>query len=140
MNQRPIWLTLVFVIGVAVGASGYRLIQVRGHQDSAEWESFVNEDNTHARILDSHAALNALGTPKDFTSVNQKLDAQLKLQDLIIRYREAQYAKLTPLGAIVVPLLSAIVGGLITTVLGKKMRDRSNEANQGWRVSSRRLE
>ena len=62
---------LAFVMGVAVGASGYRLIQVWGHQDSVAWESFV---------------------------------------------------------AIIVPLLSAIVGGLITTIVGKKMRDRSDAA------------
>ena len=64
----------------------------------------------------------AVSCPKDAKNVDElskQLDAQLKIEDLIIKSREAEYAKWTPF----TPLLTGGVGallGFLTGLLGRK--------------------
>jgi len=75
--------------------------------------------------------LNRQGTPKDLEALRKQIEAQLKIEELIIQSRAAQYATIAPLttftssvGALLIALLGFLAG-----LLGKK-RDAASTPNQ----------
>jgi hypothetical protein len=86
------------------------------------WRSQNSEDSDHARIMAFQDVLNRQGAPKDTEALRKQIEAQLKIEELIIQSRAAQYATLAPLtsftssvGALLIALLGFLAG-----LLGKK--------------------
>ena len=78
-----------------------------------------SEDLVHQRIIDLQNALAKPNTAKDAGELSKILDAQLRIEDLVIKSREAEYAKWTPF----TPLFTGGVGailGFLTGLLGRK--------------------
>jgi len=58
-------------------------------------------------------ALNAQGVSKDTAAMSKQLDVQLKIEELIIQSRSAQYATLAPFTS-----LTTSIGALLVALLG----------------------
>lgn len=122
---------VVFTGGLILGAlAQHGLPRLFPSQSEKTWRSQNNEDSDHARILAFQEVLNRQGTPKDLEAFRKQIEAQLKIEELIIQSRAAQYATIAPLttftssvGALVIALLGFVAG-----LLGKK-RDSPNTPN-----------
>jgi len=120
--KRAIVYTAIFVCGLVVGAVVQReLTQSPQSPTEKEWQRLFGEEGSHQRIMKSEEALTSEGIAKDLPALTKQLEAQLLVEDLIIKSREAEYAKVTPLSAILVPLIS-FAGGIITAVFGGRIR------------------
>ena len=114
---------VVFTGGLILGAlAQHGLPRLFPSQVEKTWRSQNNEDSDHARILAFQEVLNRQGTPKDLEALRKQIEAQLKIEELIIQSRTAQYATIAPLttftssvGALVIALLGFLAG-----LLGKK--------------------
>jgi len=119
---------VVFTGGLILGAlAEHGLPRLFPSQTEKSWRSQNNEDSDHARILAFQEVLNRQGTPKDLEALRKQIEAQLKIEELIIQSRAAQYATIAPLttftssvGALLIALLGFLAG-----LLGKK-RDSPN--------------
>jgi hypothetical protein len=68
-----------------------------------------SEEAGHGRVFVFQDALEKMDA-KDLKDLNGKLDAQLKIEDLIIKSREAEYAKYTPFTALFTGGVGALLG------------------------------
>ncbi len=124
--RRSILYIAIFTSGVGVGVfAQHELTRPPESRIDKEWQRLFNEESSHVRIMTFQEALTAAGIAKDLPTLSKQLEAQLEVEDLIIKSREAEYAKITPLSTIIVPLLSAIGGGIITAVFGRRLRPSS---------------
>lgn len=104
----------IFAGGLALGAlAQYGIPQIFPSQTEKAWRSQPNEDSSHARIMVFQEALKNQGTPSDANALMQQMDEQLKIEELVIQTRAAEYASLTPFTS-----LSSSVGALLTALLG----------------------
>jgi hypothetical protein len=114
---------VVFTGGLILGAlAQHGLPRLFPSQVEKTWRSQNNEDSDHARILAFQEVLNRQGTPKDLEALRKQIEVQLKIEELIMQSRTAQYATIAPLttftssvGALVIALLGFLAG-----LLGKK--------------------
>jgi hypothetical protein len=53
------------------------------------WRSQISEDSDHARIMAFQDVLNRQGAPKDTEALRKQIEAQLKIEELIIQSRAA---------------------------------------------------
>ena len=129
------------LVVIATGFGPRSLAQQQPIHDSSvayerAWGNMTNEESTHVKLVTFQRALAGPAEPSALERLNRQLDAQLKIEDLIIKSREAQYAKYSPLssifgqlGSLLAPLISAVVGGFITALFGPRMgrsaRDRA---------------
>lgn len=121
--KRTILYIAIFASGLGLGALVQReLTQAQQSRIDKEWQRLFGEEGSHQRIMMFEETLTGGGIAKDLPTLAKQLETQLLVEDLIIKSREAEYAKITPLGAILVPLLSAIAGGIITAVFGGRIR------------------
>lgn len=100
----------------------YGLLRVFPSPTEKTWRSEHNEDASHARIMAFQEVLKKQGTPKNANELAQQIDVQLKIEDLVIQSRAAQYANLTPftsLGSSIGALLIALLG-FLAGLIGKK--------------------
>lgn len=91
-------------------------------QTEKTWRSEHNEDSSHARIMAFQEVLKNQGTPKEANALMQQIELQLKIEELVIQSRAAEYANLTPftsLGSSVGALLIALLG-FAAGLIGKK--------------------
>lgn len=110
---------LLFAVGLIVG---YLVPKPSGSADDPGWKPSFNEEKDHQRILDFQNALNKEGSPKDAAELSRQLDAQLRIEDLIVKSRDAEYAKVNSLSWLFTPLIGlvgGIVGGFITPLVKK---------------------
>lgn len=118
--RRWILFVVVFSLGLVVG---YLVPKPLGSASDARWQQLFNEEEDHKRIMAFEDALAREGSPKDAAELSRQLDAQLRIEDLIVKSREAEYAKYTPFNAIFAggfSLVGAVVGSLITVFFTKK--------------------
>ena len=120
INGRAVcFCILVFAAGLGIGYFVNSELLVPSGETDKKWKVQFTEEAGHGRIIDFQ---NALQKPKDAKNVDElskQLDAQLKIEDLIIKSREAEYAKWTPF----TPLFTGGVGallGFLTGLLGRK--------------------
>ncbi len=85
-----------------------------------KWHRSFNEDKDHERIMQFQDALTEEGIANDPDKLSKQLEAQLHIEDLIIKSREAEYAKITPFSAIIASLVSAFVGAIVTWLIAKR--------------------
>jgi hypothetical protein len=113
----------IFAGGLVVGAlAQYGLPHLFPSQTEKTWRSEHDEDSSHARIMAFQEVLKNQGTPKDVNELTQQIEVQLKIEELVIQSRAAQYANLTPLtslGSTVGALLIALLG-FVAGLIGKK--------------------
>jgi hypothetical protein len=128
MKRQVLSIMGIFVIGFGFGflIKGV-LPQHRSHID-AEWSKQFSEEMDHQRVLEFQNALQALkaNSAKDARELSAQLDVQLRIEDLIIKSREAEYAKFTPF----TPLFAGgfSVGGVLGLVAGIFTRQRGGLA------------
>jgi hypothetical protein len=113
----------IFAGGLILGAlAQYGLGQVFSSQAEKTWRSEHGEDANHTRITAFQELLKQQGPPKDTDELTKQIETQLKIEELVIQSRAAQYASLTPFtsfGSSVGALLVALLG-FIAGLIGKK--------------------
>lgn len=100
----------------------YGLTRIFPTQTEKRWRSEHDEDASHARIMAFQDVLKKQGPPNNANELTQQIELQLKIEELVIQSRAAQYANLTPftsLGSTVGALLIALLG-FIAGLTGKK--------------------
>jgi hypothetical protein len=114
---------VVFTGGLILGAlAEHGLPRLFPSQTEKSWRSQNNEDSDHSRILAFQEILNGQGTPKDLEAFGKQIDAQLKIEELIIQSRAAQYATIAPLSTLTSSVGALVIGllGFVAGLLGKK--------------------
>jgi hypothetical protein len=109
---------VIFVVGIGIGA-----ISMYGLTPHLKPLSGDQEEESQERIRIFQNALTNAGTPEDIEKVSKKLEAQMRLEDLIVKSREAQYTKFTllsPLIVSVIALLSAAISAIITSLVVRR--------------------
>lgn len=105
---------LVFAAGLILGALvPFGFLQIFPSSTEKDWRSLHSEDSSHKRIIAFQQQLQKQDPAKDVHTLMQQMDAQLKIEDLIIQSRAAQYANITPftsLSSSIEALLVAIIG------------------------------
>lgn len=113
----------IFAGGLVLGAlAQYGLTRIFPTQTERTWRSEHDEDASHARIMAFQDVLKKQGPPNNANELTQQIELQLKIEELVIQSRAAQYANLTPftsLGSTVGALLIALVG-FVAGLTGKK--------------------
>lgn len=84
-----------------------------------QWHAQFTEDQNHQRVMEYQNALPKASTAKDAGELSKILDAQLKIEDLIVKSREAENAKWLPFTPIFTGGLGAILG-FLTGLWGRK--------------------
>jgi hypothetical protein len=104
----------IFAGGLVLGAlAQYGLPRVFPSPTEKTWRSEHNEDSSHERIMAFQEVLKKQGTPKDTNELTNQIEVQLKIEELVIQSRAAQYANLTPFTSV-----SSSVGALLIALLG----------------------
>ena len=115
----------IFAGGLVLGAlAQYGVPRLFPSDVEKNWRNQHSEDSSHKRIMDFQSALNSQALSKDVKTLMQQMEAQLKIEELVIQSLAAQYANLTPftsLGSSVGALLIALLG-FVAGLLGKKAR------------------
>ncbi len=122
MKRTTLYIA-IFAAGLGLGAfAEYELTQPRQSLIDQDWHPFFkgHEDASHARIMRFQKALTNAGDAKDLDTLSRQLEAQLRVEDLIIKSREAEYAKITLLSAFIVALLTAIGGAIVAWLRAKR--------------------
>lgn len=113
----------VFAGGLVLGAlAQYGLTRIFPTQTEKRWRSEHDEDASHARIIAFQDVLKKQGPPNNANELTQQIELQLKIEELVIQSRAAQYANLTPftsLGSTLGALLIALLG-FVAGLIGKK--------------------
>jgi membrane protein YqaA with SNARE-associated domain len=115
----------IFAGGLVLGAlAQYGLTRIFPTQTEKTWRNEHYEDASHARIVAFQDVLEKQGAPNNVNELTQQIELQLKIEELVIQSRAAQYANLTPitsLGSTVGALLIALLG-FVAGLIGKKRR------------------
>jgi len=113
----------IFAGGLVLGAlAQYGMPRAFPSQTEKDWRGSHSEDSSHARIMRFQDVLQKQGPARDVAGLMQQMDAQLKIEELIIQSRAAQYAGITSftsLGSTVGALLVALLG-FVAGLIGKK--------------------
>ena len=122
LNVRAVlFSTVVFFTGFGVGVFVKSELLVPSNPIDIDWHAQFTEDQNHQRIMEFQHSLDTIkasGT-KDVGELSRQLDTQVRIEDLVIRSREAEYAKWTPF----TPLFTGGAGallGFLTGLLGRK--------------------
>jgi hypothetical protein len=114
------YLVAIF-FGFAVGYFAKSELLVPASPTDKEWQGTFNEENGHKRILKFQETMESLKAngAKNADELTKQLDAQLRIEDLVIKSREAEYAKWLPFTPLFTGGLGAILG-FLTGLLGRK--------------------
>ena len=117
MKPRILYI-VIFVVGLGIGATSmYELTQ------HSKLPSADHEKESQERIGKFQDELTNAGTPEGIERVSKKLEAQMRIEDLIVKSREAQYTKFTllsPTLVSVIALLSAAISAIITSLVVRR--------------------
>ena len=116
--KHNILYIVIFAVGLGIGA-----ISMYGLTPHLKPLSGDDEVESQKRIATFQDDLTRATTPEDTERVSKKLEAQMRLEDLIVKSREAQYTKFTLLSPIIVSviaLLSAAVSAIITSLVVRR--------------------
>jgi hypothetical protein len=111
INVRAVlFCILVFAAGFGIGYFVKSELLVPSGETDKNWKVQFTEEAGHGRIIHFQNALQKPKDAKDLNELSKQLDAQLKIEDLITKSREAEYAKWIPLTALFTgPALAAEV-------------------------------
>ena len=122
MNIRLLWVLLLVTFSTGVRSSGIARQTVATPPSTVSviqpWND--TEDDTRRRMSEFQRRLEQLEkqpTPDNADRLAKEMEVQRGIDDVLIKYREAQQAKFTPFAAAGVSLLGAFLS-LIGTVFG----------------------
>jgi hypothetical protein len=122
--KRKVLYFVTFAVGLSVGLiAGYELPRNPRSPADQQWTNTFNEVGDHTRVMAFEDALMKDGIRRDPVELSKQLETQIRIEDLIIKDREAEYAKFTPFNALIATGLSAIgglIGGLIAIFANKR--------------------
>jgi hypothetical protein len=107
-------LAACFSIGVI---AGYALPRPLLSPPDQRWNDRFSEKGDHERIIEFQDSLLKDGIRGDPTQLSKQLESQLRVEDLIIKSREAEFAKFTPFTALLASgftALGVLLGALVT--------------------------
>lgn len=120
----------IFVAGLSLGSlAHYELSRPAKSLTESErateqtWKVTYTEERTHERMLQFQRALEALknaGVAKNAATLSKQIEAQQGIDDLLVKYREAAYAKYAPFIGTAGVLLAAILTMLATWHVAKR--------------------
>ena len=119
--KHIVLLTALFAIGVGVGAFVHKKLTAPGvTPSSVGWND--SEDDTRAKMLDFQQRLKKLEKegPDTVDRLTKEMEAQRSIDDILIKYREAQQSQYTPLAMAVSGALTGVlgfIGGVLGTML-----------------------
>jgi hypothetical protein len=109
---------VIFAVGLGIGAISMYALETRNKPAGSEDETAVE-----VRINGFQKRLNEAVTQEDTVRVSKELEAQIQLEDLTIKSREARYNKFTllsPLILTVITLLAGLTGAFLTNLLARR--------------------
>jgi hypothetical protein len=131
MKRQTLFIVVTFAIGFGLGfLLKNALTQPRSNIDQ-EWHQQFGEDVDHQRIMEFQKALRELRakTATDATALSQQLDMQLRIEDLIVKSRAAEYAKFTPFTPLFAGGFSlGGILGVVATIFARKRRGSGDTA------------
>ena len=122
--KTRIQFVAIFAAGLSLGAlAHYGLTRPPKNRTDQTWMDTYTEEKTHKMMLQFQDRLNQLesaDTTNDAGKLSQQVEVQRGILDLIIKYREAEYAKYAPFTGLAGVLFAAILGVLAPRLLGKR--------------------
>jgi len=103
----------IFAGGIAMGALAVWLPQKLGNETEQRWNKDQGEDANRNRIMALQKTLDSQDPPKDAATLKQRMELQLKIEELTIQSRAAQYAGFAPFAS-----LSSAIGTFLTALIG----------------------
>lgn len=123
MRGKILYLA-IFAAGLGLGAFlEYKLPPAFRTSTDQKWHATFSEDMNHERIMEYQAALTNDGIAMEPDKSSKQLEGQLKIEELLIKTREAKYAKITPFNATLGAIFIGVLG-LITGWLGARRRGK----------------
>jgi hypothetical protein len=111
------------LLGVVLGHEGLWLPKTEADKAWERWNR-DHEDAVHTRIVqlqkELSAASSAAGTGT--SAVENEIRAQMAVEDLIIKSREAEYAKFNVFATSAIAAFSAVLGAIVSIALAKSNR------------------
>src|SRR5437660_9020203 len=100
-----------FAVGLGVAYFIYDVLPQHRSPTDVEWHKQFGENPDHLRVMEFQNALKNLqaNSAKNPENLSKQLDVQLRIEDLVIKSREAELAKYTPF----TPLFSGGVGAVL---------------------------
>lgn len=111
----------VFAAGLVLGILAQLGVQAIS-QTEKDWRNQHGEEANHKRITDFQEVLKNQGTAKSAEELEKQIGVQLKIEELVIQSRAAQYAGLTPFTSLGSTVGTVLIGllGFIGGLIGKK--------------------
>jgi hypothetical protein len=123
--KKTIPFIVTFAAGLGLGAlTQYELprppLTESERKTEQRWNITYTEEKTHARMLQFQSVLEDEGIANDAETLSKQIDAQRGIEDLIIKYREAEYAKWAPFTGIFGVVLASFLSILATLLVTKR--------------------
>ena len=120
---------LFFIIGVSAGAIGYYELTLPPKSETErDWQdTFNKEEKTHKLMVQFQTRLDALKTDGTADSLSKQIETQGEIEDLIVKFREAQHAKYAWLVDALAGLVGAVLGAGATLLVSKGGASRGPE-------------
>ena len=116
--------TLMFAVGLSVGALAHSLIgRNTSKQTNQPSENTYNEEQINGIINNFQRNLDKLKAAKDAEDAEQlskRVEAQLGILDINTKFRESEYAKVSPFMGLAGVLLGWILGAFAPRLLNKR--------------------
>jgi hypothetical protein len=120
-NKKRKIVVLIILIVLCLSAP---LIAIQYNQNKLDAHKYPNysghEDSSKARYEKMQIMLDSCVAKKDTNGIrflSSQLDAQLKIEDFFIKFREAEHIKFTLFGSVSLTLLVSILTSVVTLVV-----------------------
>jgi hypothetical protein len=116
--KHKILYVVIFAVGLGIGAISMYALDTRNKPVGGD-----NDTASQVRIDSFQTRLNNATTKEDTERVSRDLEAQIQIEDLTIKGREARYSKFTllsPLILTVITLLAGLTGAFITNLFARR--------------------
>ena len=122
--KSAIQFALVFAVGLSIGVLARSLISPNTNkQTNQPSENAYNENQIQKIMNNFQGDLNKLEAAKnaeDAEQLSKRVEAQLRILDINIKFRESQYAKVAPFIGLAGVLLGWVLGALAPRLLNKR--------------------
>ena len=122
--KSAIQFALVFAVGLSIGVLAHSLISPNtNNQANQPSENAYNENQIQKIMNNFQGDLNKLEAAKnaeDAEQLSKRVEAQLGILDINIKFRESQYAKVAPFIGLAGVLLGWVLGALAPRLLNKR--------------------
>jgi hypothetical protein len=126
LNSKRKKIIVVFIIFIVLCLSAPLIIKQYNQNilDASNYPIYSkHEDMSKARYETMQRMLDSCAAQKDTSGIrflSRQLDAQLKLEDFFIRFREAEHIKFTLFGSVCVTFIVSIFTSVLTLIIARK--------------------